>query len=78
MDSKKIKIISILKAILKTDFVDEYSEIGNPHQWDSLHHVGILLKIEEQFSITISPALIAHLSSVAAICDHLSSSETNF
>lgn len=71
MDATSIKVIQLLKEVLKTDAVDENSEIGTPYQWDSLNHITILLRFEKSFNVEIGPAMLIHLTSVKKISDFL-------
>ena len=71
MDTTSVKVIQLLKEVLKTDAVDENSEIGMPYQWDSLNHITILLKFEKLFNVEIGPAMLIHLTSVKKISDFL-------
>lgn len=44
---------------------------GGIKQWDSMGHMGIMLSLEEKFGVAIDADLIAMLTGVAAICEHL-------
>jgi acyl carrier protein len=39
--------------------------------WDSLGHLNLMLTLEDTFQLTLSVDEIGHLSSVAAILEHL-------
>lgn len=51
---------------------------GGIKQWDSMGHMGILLLLEERFSVPIDADVIAKLTSVPAICTHLAEHESVF
>lgn len=71
MDATSKRVIELLKEVLRTDAVDENSEIGTPYQWDSLNHITILLRFEKSFNIEIGPAMLVHLTSVKKISEFL-------
>ena len=50
---KKLKVI--LKDILKVSDDIELISISNTHQWDSINHLNLVVAIEEEFNIQISP-----------------------
>lgn len=44
---------------------------GDIPEWDSVGHLNLMLAIEDTFNITLEIDHITHLTSVAAILDHL-------
>ena len=44
---------------------------GDLPQWDSLGHMEVMLRLEEQFGLTIDADLIAQLISIPEICKYL-------
>ena len=51
---------------------------GGIKQWDSMGHMGIMLLLEECYSVSIDADVIATLTSVPAICTHLAEHEPVF
>lgn len=47
---------------------------GDLPQWDSLGHMEVMLRLEEQFGVAIDADAIAQLISVPEICRHLEAS----
>ena len=45
---------------------------GDLPEWDSLGHMEVMMRLEEQFGVEISTDTIAELVSVPAICEYLS------
>ena len=45
---------------------------GDLPEWDSLGHMEVMMRLEEQFGVEISTDTIAELVSVPAICAYLS------
>jgi len=44
---------------------------GDLPQWDSLGHMEVMLRLEEQFGVAVDADTIAQLSSVPEICQYL-------
>ena len=44
---------------------------GDLPQWDSLGHMEVMLRLEEQFGLAIDADLIAQLISIPEICKYL-------
>lgn len=44
---------------------------GDLPQWDSLGHMEVMLRLEEQYGVAIDADLIAQLISVSEICKYL-------
>jgi acyl carrier protein len=44
---------------------------GDLPAWDSMGHMEVMMRLEEQFGIEVSADTIASLTSVAAICSYL-------
>jgi acyl carrier protein len=44
---------------------------GDLPQWDSLGHMDLMLRLEEQFGVTVDTDLIAELVNIPAICAYL-------
>jgi acyl carrier protein len=44
---------------------------GQVRQWDSMGHMGVMLKLEEQFGVEVSAETIGELTSIPAICNYL-------
>ncbi|MFM8319510.1 MAG: acyl carrier protein [Chloroflexota bacterium] len=44
---------------------------GDLPQWDSLGHMEVMLRLEDQFGITVDADTIAQLISVPEICQYL-------
>ena len=45
--------------------------LGDLPQWDSLGHMEVMMSLEEHFGVEINADTIAQLTSVPAICEHL-------
>jgi len=54
-----------------SDLVTPELAFGDLPQWDSLGHMEVMLRLEEQYGIEIDTDTIAELISVQEICQHL-------
>lgn len=53
------------------DLVTPDLAFGDLPQWDSLGHMEVMLRLEEQFGVAIDADAIARLISVPEICSYL-------
>ncbi len=53
------------------DKVDESMSINNVTGWDSMAHVGLILSLQKEFKVSISPADAINLTSVKDIIRYL-------
>jgi acyl carrier protein len=44
---------------------------GDLPQWDSMGHMEVMMRLEEQFGVTVDTDLIASLINIPAICAYL-------
>lgn len=65
------KIINILKEVLETEDITLLTSQNNCENWDSLHHLSIVVGIETAFGVTLEPEEIAEMKSVKDIEDIL-------
>jgi acyl carrier protein len=55
------KVNSITASTLQTDIAD----------WDSLRHLSLIVKIEEEFDVDFDPTEIGDMTSVASILNYI-------
>ena len=53
------------------DEVTPQLAFGDLPQWDSLAHMDVMMRLEEQFGVEINTDTIAELVSVPAICEYI-------
>ena len=53
------------------DMVTPDMAFGDLPQWDSLGHMEVMMRLEEQYGIEINPDTIAELISIPEICAYL-------
>ena len=63
------RLKNILSSVLEVEAtkIDENSSSDNLPQWDSLHHMNLILALEEEFGITIPDEEVADLTSYKLI-----------
>jgi acyl carrier protein len=67
------EVVDLFRKILGTDEIDENSEVGKPHQWNSLHHIELILALEQKYSLKVGAQGIAALTSIRAVTEFLKS-----
>ena len=61
------KIIEIMKGVFKTDAITAATDQHNCDKWDSLHHLNLIVELEDAFDMEFEPEEIAEMKSVAAV-----------
>jgi acyl carrier protein len=68
-------IVDRLESIFRQSFeIEQFSEdlsIENVRGWDSMAHVGLILALQKEFKVSISPADAINLTSVKDIIRYL-------
>lgn len=67
MDNKE-KLLDILSTVFDKK-VDENCSSDNEILWDSIHHIGIIVTVEEEFGIRIPQEKIAELKSAKSLLE---------
>ncbi|MBY0554269.1 acyl carrier protein [bacterium] len=65
------EIIAVINQTLEISNTSSSSEIGNPSEWDSLHHIQIMIEIENKFGVKIGAMMVAKLVSVKKISEFI-------
>lgn len=66
---EKVKELIANVLNVSVDEVTDDTEIGELEEWDSLHNVQILVALEEEFHIKMTPDLLMDLETVEDIVD---------
>jgi len=61
------KIEKIFSEVLEIDSIDSNSSLNNTENWDSLNHLILISRIEDEFQITFTPEEIENLNSFEKI-----------
>ena len=61
------KILEILRQVLGVEGLDATCSQTTCEVWDSLHHLNLVVELEDAFDVTFEPEEIAKMKSVAEI-----------
>lgn len=64
MDSK---IIEIMERVFNTTGIDTTTSQENCEKWDSLHHLNLIVELENEFDVEFEPEEIAEMKSFDAV-----------
>ena len=62
-----IELTKIFKESFGVDAIDDSMSIDNVKGWDSMAHVGLIMALQKEFGISISPAQAIELTDIAGI-----------
>jgi acyl carrier protein len=62
----KERIKQVASQVLKADVNDNTSQ-DNCASWDSLHHLNLIIELEEEFDVSFEPEEIAKMKSIDVI-----------
>lgn len=62
----KERLFRVLSQVLKSE-VDENTSQKNCSNWDSLHHLNLIVELEIEFDVSFEPEEIGAMKSVAVI-----------
>jgi acyl carrier protein len=69
--SERVQLLLAESIQVPPDMVTSDMAFGDLPQWDSLGHMEVMMRLEEQFGIEINPDTIAELISIPEICAYL-------
>lgn len=61
------KIIEIMKGVFQTADITVESNQSNCEKWDSLHHLNLIVELEDAFDLEFDPEEIAEMKSFEAV-----------
>lgn len=67
VDEQKVKEVMAAVLEIETTEINENSSMDNVKQWDSLHHMNMVLALEEEFSVSIPDEDAANATSYRLI-----------
>lgn len=65
------RVIELLNTFFKVDTITINSTQSDLAEWDSLRHLSLIVKIEEEFDLDFDPIEIGDMTSVASICAYI-------
>lgn len=69
----KEKVLEVMREVLAPETITENTNQCNCSKWDSLHHLNLIVALEDAFDTDFEPEQIAEMKSVADICRVLES-----
>lgn len=57
------KILEIMRRVFKNDDVNQESSQSNCENWDSMHHLDLIVELENEFDVEFEPEEIADMKS---------------
>ncbi len=72
------KIVDILKEVLEDENVNAEASQSNCASWDSMHHLNLVVELEDAFNVSFEPEEIAEMKSVVVIKALLESKGVSF
>ncbi len=61
------KLRQIFQQSFDVKEIDDSMSIENMDGWDSMAHVGLMLTLQKEFGVSISPAVAIELTDIVAI-----------
>jgi len=61
------KLQQIFQESFGVEKIDDSMSIETVDGWDSMVHVGLMLALQQEFGVSISPAVAIELTDIAAI-----------
>lgn len=61
------KIIEIMKRVFNTDAITTGTDQNNCDLWDSIHHLNLIVELEDAFHVEFEPEEIADMKSFEAV-----------
>lgn len=61
------KIIEIMKHVFNTPDITASTDQNNCDKWDSLHHLNLIVELEDEFDVEFEPEEIAEMKSFDAV-----------
>ena len=71
IDAEAVRALLADALQVPKDMITPDMAFGDLPQWDSLGHMEVMMRLEEQYGVEISPDTIASLISIPDICAHL-------
>ena len=66
------RLLRLLKTILEDDSLDDTVSQDSCETWDSLHHLQLIVALEEEFDVVLEPEEIAFMQDFNSVKEVLS------
>lgn len=61
------KIMEIMRRVFNTEDISAATDQTNCEKWDSLHHLNLIVELENEFDVEFEPEEIADMKSFSAV-----------
>lgn len=61
------KILEIMESVFQTSGLTPETSQSNCEKWDSLHHLNLIVELEDEFDMEFEPEEIAEMKSFDAV-----------
>lgn len=61
------RILEVMRRVLETPGLTDDASQANCEKWDSLHHLNLIVELEEEFDTEFEPEEIAEMKSFDAV-----------
>ena len=61
------RLLRIFQQSFGVSRIDETMSVDNVEGWDSMAHVGLIAVLQREFGVSIPPAMVIELTSIAGI-----------
>lgn len=61
------RIIEIMRQVFNTEDISAATDQNNCEKWDSLHHLNLIVELENEFEVEFEPEEIADMKSFSAV-----------
>ena len=65
------RVIELLNTFFKVNTITLETTQADVAEWDSLRHLSLIVKIEEEFDLDFDPIEIGDMTSVTSICAYI-------
>ena len=65
------RVIELLNTFFKVDTITLETTQADVAEWDSLRHLSLIVKIEEEYDLDFDPTEIGDMASVTSICAYI-------
>lgn len=67
------KILEIMSRVFETPDIDRNCSQENCEKWDSLHHLNLIVELEDAFDMEFEPEEIAEMKDFSKVKDMIAS-----
>lgn len=61
------RILEVMRRVLETPDADKETSQANCEKWDSMHHLNLIVELEDEFDLEFEPEEIADMKSFSKV-----------